>query len=129
MLFRSQQNHSFRDHYLELGVDLSEVVFLCTANQESRLPPPLLDRLEVLRFLLSNVCWLAAAYRADGFRFLILRPSSSMDSTGKSSLAMAVTPSRMGTTSATPSARLLLFLSRYPRDCCHYVWAFCAGLF
>ena len=44
-----EQNHSFRDHYLELGVDLSQVLFLCTANREERLPAPLLDRLEVLR--------------------------------------------------------------------------------
>ena len=44
-----EQNHSFRDHYLEIGVDLSQVLFLCTANTEARLPAPLLDRLEVLR--------------------------------------------------------------------------------
>jgi len=44
-----EQNHAFRDHYLELGVDLSQVLFLCTANREDRLPTPLLDRLEVLR--------------------------------------------------------------------------------
>jgi endopeptidase La len=49
-LLDPEQNSEFVDRYLEVGIDLSKAMFVCTANYLEQIPPPLKDRLEIIKF-------------------------------------------------------------------------------
>jgi Lon-like ATP-dependent protease len=76
-LLDPEQNHSFMDHYLDVPVDMSKVLFVCTANSLETIPAPLLDRMEVIdlagytaaeKLAIAKQYLIPAAQRASGVR-------------------------------------------------------------
>ena len=58
-----QQNNTFRDHYLDLPFDLSRIFFIATANQLGPIPPPLRDRMEMIRLAVTAIAKIEIARR------------------------------------------------------------------
>ena len=93
------QNHTFRDHYLEVDLDLSEVVFIATANVLDTVPAPLLDRMDLVRLdgytedekvFIAHRYLLPRQLERAGLRRRRARPSP----TTRSSPSSAATPAR-----------------------------------
>lgn len=78
----SEQNSKFRDHYIEIPVDLSEVLFIATANDINGIPRPLLDRMEIIevtsyteneKFHIAKEHLIKKQYKANGIKASTLK--------------------------------------------------------
>jgi ATP-dependent Lon protease len=90
------QNSTFRDHYIDFPVDISKILFICTANEVERIPGPLLDRMDVIRLsgydfpekiTIAEKYLVPKAMRDNGLMVdpasLSMSPSSNSDSNGE----------------------------------------------
>ena len=100
-------NATFMDHYLDVPVDLSKVLFLCTANVTDTIPGPLLDRMEVVRlsgYILDEKMEIARQYLEPVARQRWLRRSSTCSSTSR---ALELRPAHQAGTAARQGVRNL----------------------
>ena len=95
-----EQNSSFRDHYLDLPFDLSNVFFICTANQVDTIPPALLDRMEMIE--LSG--YTHEEKREIAMRYLVPRQME-RNGLGKSKIEFTEAGASTGSSTATRARR------------------------